>query len=128
MVDIKEQLNKIEKKKQVLKKFEDTIVQFVNQKDVKNLIKQALKANIEGYYKSGSKYVTLNIPIIYNTSIFNPQNQYRFVIKEKDTTLVYLTLEPSFFKQKIKVDIITYEEEFITEKEIIEFLTVLLGI
>lgn len=42
MVDIKEQLNKIEKKKQVLKKFEDTIVQFVNQKDVKNLIKQAL--------------------------------------------------------------------------------------
>lgn len=50
------------------------------------------------------------------------------MIKEKDTTLVYLQLVPSFFKQKIKVDIITYEEEFITEKEIIEFLTVLLGI
>ena len=86
------------------------------------------QANIEGYYKSGPKYVTLNIPIIYDASIFNPLAQYRFVIKEKDTTLVYLQLVPSFFKQKIKVDIITYEEEFITEKEIIEFLTVLLGI
>ena len=133
MTSVREKLFEQEKKKQVIKELENNIFKFINQKNIKSIIKLALKADIEVYDNSGPKYVKLDIPLNFNGSFFNPKKQYRFVIyhkdhKDSDKLLVYLKLVPNFFTQKIQVKIDTYEQDSITEKEIIEFLTLLLGI
>lgn len=130
MTSVREKLFEQEKKKQVIKELENNIFKFINQKNIKSIIKIALKSNIEVYQISGSNYVELDIPINFNGSFFNPQKQYRFIIyhTDSDKLLVYLKLVPNFFTQKIQVKIDTYEQDSITEKEIIEYLTLLLGI
>lgn len=130
MTSVREKLSEQEKKKQVIKELENNIFKFINQKNIKSIIKSALKADIEVYDNSGPKYVELDIPLNFNGSFFNSQKQYRFVIYHKDDNklLVWLKLVPNFFNQKIQVKIDTYEQDSITEKEIIEFLTLLLGI
>lgn len=130
MTSVREKLFEQEKKKQVIRELENNIFKFINKKNIKSIIKIALKSNIEVYHISGSNYVELDIPINFNGSFFNPQKQYRFIIyhKDSDKLLVYLKLVPNFFTQKIQVKIDTYEQDSITEKEIIEFLTLLLGI
>ena len=130
MTSVREKLFEQEKKKQVIKELENNIFKFINQKNIKSIIKIALKSNIEVYQISDSNSVELDIPINFNGSFFNPQKQYRFIIyhKDSDKLLVYLNLVPNFFTQKIQVKIDTYEQDSITEKEIIEYLTLLLGI
>lgn len=63
MTSVREKLFEQEKKKQVIKELENNIFKFINQKNIKSIIKIALKSNIEVYQISGSNYVELDIPI-----------------------------------------------------------------
>ena len=71
MTSVREKLFEQEKKKQVIKELENNIFKFINQKNIKSIIKIALKSNIEVYQISGLNYVELDIPINFNGSFFN---------------------------------------------------------
>lgn len=128
MITLHEQLNELEKNKYVIKELENKIFKFINQKYIKQAINKALKEYIEVYSNIGTKHIELEHKFVLDQTIFESRYYYRFIIKEDDQSLIYLDVVPSVFKRRLKVKIHTYKQDAITEKEVIDLLTLVLGI
>lgn len=50
------------------------------------------------------------------------------MIEEDNNSLICLDIVPTLFKQKLNVNIYTYKQDAITETEVIDLLTLVLGI
>lgn len=121
-------LNELEKNKYEIKELENRIFKFINQKNIKKAINKALKEYIEVYSNIGTKHIELEHKFVLDQTIFESRYYYRFIIEEEDQSLFSLDLVPSVLKRRLKVKIHTYKQDAITEKEVIDLLTLVLGI
>ena len=128
MITLHEQLNELEKNKYAIKELEDKIFKVINQKAIKQTINKALKEYIEVYSNIGTKHIELERKFVLDQTIFESRYYYRFMIQEDNNSLIYLDIVPTLFKQKLNVNIYTYKQDAITEKEVIDLLTLVLGI
>lgn len=129
MITLHEQLNELEKNKYVIKELEKKIFKFINQKDIKQTINKALKEEyIEVYSNIGTKHIELEHKFVLDQTIFESRYYYRFMIEEDNNSLICLDIVPTLFKQKLNVNIYTYKQDAITEKDVIDLLTLVLGI
>lgn len=128
MITLHEQLNELEKNKYAIKELEDKIFKVINQKDIKQTINKALKEYIEVYSNIGTKHIELERNFVLDQTIFESRYYYRFMIQEDNNSLICLDIVPTLFKQKLNVNIYTYKQDAITEKEVIDLLTLVLGI
>lgn len=128
MITLNERLNELEKNKYAIKELEDKIFKVINQKDIKQVINKALKEYIQVYSNIGTKYIKLEHEFVLDQTIFESKYYYRFIIEEEDQSLIHLDIVPSVFNRRLKVKIHTYKQNAITEKEVIDLLTLVLGI
>lgn len=129
MTTLREQLNELEKNKYVIKELENKIFKFINQKDIKQTINKALKEEyIEVYSNIGTKHIELERKFVLDQTIFESRYYYRFMIEDDNNSLICLDIVPTLFKQKLNVNIYTYKQDAITEKDVIDLLTLVLGI
>lgn len=119
-------INKLKKDKNEIKDVEKRISKYINQRKIRKILFKGLKENFTIKNDIDDKQIILHIDKMSYSNYFS--YQYIFIVREKDDSILEITITPTIFNTYFKIKFISFHQNKITSKQIIDYLKLTIGI
>ena len=120
-------LQKIKQNQKETKEVEKLIQQNVNKKDIKPILINGLKNEINTSILVENTNTELYIKKDYDNP-FNTYKHYIFKISENEKNIVHMDIQPSVIKRHLDIKLHQFDQNKITSEQIIHYLNLTIGV